>query len=222
MGTQPRVPEPPKQEAVTAGEEGADEALAPGFAPWWLLQTRRQRRLAVPVFLLAAGAALVASVVAHGAGRPGAASSAPSAVAGHPSPQEIDPNLPAECTHAISCISAEAVPAGTNEAISEFLAGARERVTYTVTQRNTDRLVYRAVNATSGDIELLVIVRAPEVVRSAATDSIDPSSGAAIRYVRRQVAHYEVQVQYTGPPGGTPPVELAVRLSQDPRLLEVG
>jgi hypothetical protein len=35
------------------------------------------------------------------------------------------------------------------------------------------------------------------------------------------VGQFEVQVQYTGPPGRTPPVELAVRLSQDPRLLEV-
>jgi hypothetical protein len=133
----------------------------------------------------------------------------------------MDPNLPARCAHEFSCISADAVPRGTSDAISASLKGAYERVTYTVTQRDTDRLVYRVVNATSRNIELLVIIRQAPLARSAATETIDPAPGAAIRYVRRQVGQYEVQVQYTGPPGRTPPVELAVRLSQDPRLLEV-
>jgi hypothetical protein len=133
----------------------------------------------------------------------------------------MDPNLPAQCAHEVACISANAIPHGTSEAIAQSLAGAYARVTYTVTQTDTNRLVYRAVNATSGNIELLVLITVPHVARSAVTETIDPSPGAAIRYVRRQVGRYEVQVQYTGPPGSTPRVELALRLSQDPRLLEV-
>jgi hypothetical protein len=221
MGTQPGVPELPESVAIVAGEDSAEEALPSGVAPWWFLQTRRQRRLIIPTLVLAVAAALATIVTTHRTDRPSIQGGAPSAVAAHPSAAGMDPNRPAECAREISCTSADAVPPGTNEAISEFLTGAHDRVTYTVTQRDTNRLVYRAVNATSGDIELLVIVRLPAVARAAATETIDPSSGAAIRYVRRQLAHYEVQVQYTGPPGGTPPLELAVRLSQDPRLLEV-
>lgn len=227
MGTRPGVPDSPEWVAVVTDEDGAEEAeeaeeaLPRGVAPWWLLQTRRQRRLAAPVLLLAMGAAVSGIVVAHPAGSRSAVTVAPSAVAARPLVLRMNPDLPAECAHEISCSSADAVPRATSDAISEFLTGAYERVTYTVTQSDTNRLVYRAVNATSGSIELLVIIGVPHVARSAATETIDPSPGAAIRYVRRQVGHYEVQVQYTGPPGGTPPVELAERLSQDPRLLEV-
>ena len=224
MGTRPGAPNPPDWVAVVAGEDGAGEAgesLPSGAAPWWLLQTRRQRRLAAPVFALAVGAAVAGIVSAHPAGSRSAVTVAPPAVAAHPLVLGTDPDLPAQCAHEISCSSADAVPRGTSDAISEFLSGAYERVTYTVIQSGTNRLVYRAVNATSGGIELLVIIRVPRVARSAATETFDPSPGAAIRYVRRQVGHYEVQVQYTGPPGRTPPVELAERLSQDPRLIEV-
>jgi hypothetical protein len=224
MGTRPGVPDPPDWVVVVAGEDGAgeaDESLPGGAAPWWLLQTRRQRRLAAPVLALAVGAAVAGIVSAHPAGGRSAVTVAPSAVAAHPLVLGMNPDLPAQCAHEISCSSADAVPRGTSDAISEFLSGGYERVTYTVTQSGTNQLVYRAVNATSGGIELLVIIRVPRVARSAVTETIDPSPGAAIRYVRRQVGHYEVQVQYTGPPGHTPPVELAERLSQDPRLFEV-
>jgi hypothetical protein len=61
----------------------------------------------------------------------------------------------------------------------------------------------------------------PVVARPSTPEINDSSPGAAIRYVRRQVGGYEVQVQYTGPPGGTPPVGLALRLLHDPRLFEV-
>jgi hypothetical protein len=221
MGTWPDVPDPPEWLASGSGEGGAEEALPNGVAPWWLLQTRRQRQLAVPVLVLAAGAAIAGIVAAHPAGSRGSPTAAPSAVTTAPSVSRLNPNLPAQCAHEISCISADAVPRGTIDAISASLNGANERVTYTVTQRDTDRLVYRVVNATSRNVELLVIIRQAPLARSAATETIDPSPGAAIRYVRRQVGQYEVQIQYTGPPGRTPPVERAVRLSQDPRLLEV-
>jgi hypothetical protein len=225
MATQPGVPDPPEWVGVDAGEDGADEALPSGVAPWWLLQTRRQRRLAMPVLVVAVGAGIAGVVATHSGGSRGALAVAPSAsasaVAGYPPVLRMNPNLLAQCAHEIACTSAEAVPHRTSDAITEFLAGAYERVAYTVTQTDTNRLIYRAVNATSGNIELLVIIRAPHVAQSPATETLDPSPGAAIRYVRRQVGHYEVQVQYTGPPGSTPPVELAVRLAQDPRLLEV-
>ncbi|MDQ2749664.1 MAG: hypothetical protein ABI775_03950 [Pseudonocardiales bacterium] len=219
MGTGPGVSDPPEWLASVPGDEDAEETLATGVAPWWLLQTRRQRQLALPVLVLAAGAA-IAIVAAHPAGPRGSPTVAPSAVA-EPSVTRLNPNLPAQCAHEISCISADAVPRGTSDAISASLIGAYERVTYTVTQRDTDQLVYRVVNATSRNTELLVIIRQTPLARSAATETIDPAPGAAIRYVRRQVGQYEVQIQYTGPPGHTPPIELAVRLSQDPRLLEV-
>ncbi|MCU1655789.1 MAG: hypothetical protein JWO57_445 [Pseudonocardiales bacterium] len=217
----PGVSDSPEWVAAVVGEEGTEEALANGVAPWWLLQTRRQRQLAVPVLVLAVGGAIAGIVAAHPAGRRAAPAVPPSVVAGSASVPRMDPNLPPQCAHEIACISADAVPHATSEAISEFLAGAYERVTYTVIQTDTNRLIYRAVNATSGNIELLVIITKPRVAPPAATETIDGSPGAAIRYVHRQVGHYQVQVQYTGPPGRTPAVELAVRLSQDPRLLEV-
>jgi hypothetical protein len=221
MGTWPSVSDPPEWLTSVPGEEDAEETLPSGVAPWWLLQTRRQRRLAVPVLVLAAGAATAGIVAAHPAGSRGSPTVAPSVVAEEPSVARLDPNLPAQCAHEISCIAADAVPRGTSDAISASLTGAYERVTYTVTQRDTHRLIYRVVNATSRHTELLVIIRKTPVARSAATETLDPSPGAAIRYVRRQVGQFEVQIQYTGPPGRTPPIELAVRLSQDPRLLEV-
>jgi hypothetical protein len=218
MGTRPGAPDPPELVAIGADEE---EALPNGGALSWLLQTPRQRRLVVAVLVLVVGAAVAGMLTSHRPRNHSAPTVAPSSVAVIPLVAELNPNLPAECAHEISCVSAEAVPRGTSAAISASLTGADERLTFTVTQRDTDRLVYRVVNATSRDVELLVIIRLRRLAQSAVTETIDPSPGAAIRYVRRQVGQYEVQVQYTGPPGRTPAVELAVRLSQDPRLLEV-
>jgi hypothetical protein len=222
----PRLPDPVEQSGLIAGAD--DEELPGRIAPRWRTLSPRQRRLAVPVFLVAAvaGAVGVAAVVAgqRPAQRSGLAlppSPSASAVDELPAVPQMNPNLPARCAQEVACTSADAVPPGTSDAIAEYLVGANERVTYTVTQTDTRRLVYRAVNATAGSIELLVIVTVPDAVQSPATETADPSPGAAIRYVRRQVGRYEVQVQYTGPPGGTPPVTRAVQLSQDPRLLEL-
>jgi hypothetical protein len=217
MGTRPGAPDPPELVAIGADE---DEALPNGGALSWLLQTPRQRRL-VAVLVLVVGAAVAGMLTTHQGANHAAPTTAPSTVTVIPLVAELNPNLPAQCAHEISCVAAQAVPRGTSAAISGSLTGADERVTFTVTQRETDRLVYRVVNATSRDVELLVIIRLRRLAQPAVTETIDPSPGAAIRYVRRQVGQYEVQVQYTGPPGRTPAVDLAVRLSQDPRLLEV-
>lgn len=215
MGRWPDAADRPGSPENVVAED--DETLPSGVAPWWLLQTRRQRRLAAPVLVLVAGLAVAAIVETGGTGHRAHPRPVPSAVAA----SLPDPNLPAQCVYAISCIAADAVPRSTSAAISASLAGAHEGMTYTVTQRGTDRLIYRVVNATAADIELLVIVKLAPLARPAATSTADPSPGAAIRYVRRQEGQYEVQIQYTGPPGRTPPVAQAVRLALDARLLEV-
>jgi hypothetical protein len=103
--------------------------------------------------------------------------------------------------------------------IAQYLPGAYERKAVTVTEISAHRLHYRAVNATAGALELLVIVSVPQSVRPDAARSIDQRPGAAIRYVRREQGRLEIQVQYTGPPGATPPVQVADRVAGDPRLL---
>jgi hypothetical protein len=211
--------------ADESGEPDAawDEELGSDDRPWWCASIPRQCAVGAVTLLTVAG---VVAAAWAGAGHPQAHE------AGHvaPTPAPVTHgstgvSLAAQieaimhCPPSVACSAADGVPAATTAAIAEYLSGAYERQTVTVTQVDPRRLYYRAVNATAGAVELLVIVSTSADARPQATDSVDPVPGAAIRYVRRQIGRYEVQIQYTGPPGATPPVELAVRLAVDPRLL---
>jgi hypothetical protein len=211
--------------ADESGEPDAawDEELGSDDRPWWCASTRRQCAVGAVALLTVAG--IVAAAWA-GAAHPRAhearhVAPTPAPVTHGPTGISLASQIEAimHCPPTMACSAAEAVPPATTAAIAEYLFGADERQTVTVTQLDTRRLYYRAVNATAGPVELLVIVSTSGTARPRATDSVNPVPGAAIRYVRRQIGRYEVQVQYTGPPGATPPVELAVRLASDPRLL---
>jgi hypothetical protein len=210
--------------AEMSGEPDAagDEELGSSERPWWCASTRRQCAIGAVALLALAGLIGTWTGAAHP--RPRAAdlrapTPAPATSASTRITMASQLDAVMHCPPSIACRAAEGVPSATTAAIVEYLAGADERRTVTVTQVDARLLYYRAVNATAGAVELLVIVSTPASARPQATDSENPVPGAAIRYVRRQIGRYEVQVQYTGPPGATPPVELAVRLASDPRLL---
>ena len=133
-------------------------------------------------------------------------------------PLNLD-DIALHCPSTIRCSARETVPDATIAAVQQYLPDAFERRTLSIDRVDPNGLYYRAVNATSGLVELLIIVSVPESERGAQTVALDPHPGAAIRYARVDVGPYEVQVQYTGPPGGTPALDLAQRLAADPRLL---
>jgi hypothetical protein len=131
------------------------------------------------------------------------------------------------CPVGLHCRPEETVPAATDAAVTQYLPGAVTRRRLTIFASDAARqqptgLYYRAVNATSGLVEVLVVVTLRDAPRPPGTLVADPHPGAWIRYVRRQVGRFEVQVQFTGPPGHTPPVARAVGLARDPRLLASG
>lgn len=187
---------------------------------WWRSLTPRQLIASLAV----AGTAVALIVGGHfGGGTPKAAptpqvTSTDDDKYVHFRPLSLN-DIALHCPPTILCTSEESVPDNTIAAVHEFLPDSFERRTLTINRVNPNGLYYRAVNATSGLVELLVIVSRPDRLRGMQTVALDPHPGAAIRYARRDVDGYEVQVQYTGPPGGTPALELAERLAADPRLL---
>jgi len=187
---------------------------------WWRSLPTRQ----VVVFVSVAAVAVALIVGGHfGGGTPKSAPTPQTTSTDddkyvHFRPLSLN-DIALHCPPTILCTSQESVPDNTIAAVHEFLPDSFERRTLTIDRVNPDGLYYRAVNATSGLVELLVIVSKPDKPRGAQTVALDPHPGAAIRYARRDLDGYEVQVQYTGPPGGTPALELAERLAADPRLL---
>ena len=196
-----------------------EEELGEGRA-WWRSVTRRQ----VVGLLIAVGLVVAIIAAGHTGSRTPSAAPTPTGTAAtdqsfvHFRPLSLN-DIALHCPPTIACTSQEDVPDQTLAAVHEFLPGAFERRTLTIDRIAPNRLYYRAVNATSGLVELLVIISTPDRPRGADAVTLDPHPGAAIRYARRDVGRYEVQVQYTGPPGGTPAVDLAQRLANDPRLL---
>ena len=185
---------------------------------WWRSLTRGQLFWSAVVL-----AVVVALVVAGHFGSPAPKTAPVPQVTGTQAnitfrPLSLD-DIALHCPTTIRCTARETVPDATLAAVQQYLPGAFERRTLSIDRVDPDGLYYRAVNAASGLVELLIIVTVPDAERGAQAVALDPHPGAAIRYARADVGRYEVQVQYTGPPGGTPAVDLAQRLAADPRLL---
>lgn len=196
-----------------------EEELAEGRS-WWRVLTTRQ----LLAFMVVVATAVALIVGGHFGARQQKAAPTP-AVTDQPDPDHVHfrplslNDIALHCPPTIACTSQETVPDGTLAAVHQYLPGSFERRTLTIDRLAPNRLYYRAVNATSGLVELLVLVSSPDTLRGADNVTVDPHPGAAIRYARRDVGRYEIQVQYTGPPGATPAVELAQQLAADPRLL---
>lgn len=200
-------------------DPSGEEELVEGRS-WWRSFSRRQ----VVGALIAVGLVVAVIAAGHtGSGQPAAAPTPTGTTSSDQSFVHFRPlslnDIALHCPPTIACTSQENVPDQTLAAVHEFLPGAFERRTLTIDRIAPNRLYYRAVNATSGLVELLVIVSTPDKPRGTDGVMLDPHPGAAIRYARVDVGRYEIQVQYTGPPGGTPALELAQRLAADPRLL---
>ncbi|HJQ42725.1 MAG TPA: hypothetical protein VJ831_06555 [Jatrophihabitantaceae bacterium] len=188
--------------------------------PWWSSADGRRGIVLISCFVLVAVVAAWIVVDQRGPRNANDAQPNPSAPVTAPfKPLNIDIDSFLHCPETLACRSIEAVPSATSAAISQYLPGGYERRTVTVTEVADHKLHFRAVNAISGAVELLVIVSVPAVERPASVRSADPKPGASIRYARRTEGRYEIQVQFTGPPGATPPVRLATDLAADPRLL---
>lgn len=209
-----KTPESLEYDGVPGDDELGDERS------WWRTLSTRQ----LASLLLVAAAAIALIVGGHfGGGTPNAAPTPqPTQTEDesyiHFRPLSLD-EIALHCPPTILCDSKESVPDDTVAAVREYLPGSFERRTLTIDRVNPDGLYYRAVNATSGLVELLVIISTPDRTRGTQALALDPRPGAAIRYARRDLGGHEVEVQYTGPPGGTPPLDLAERLAADPRLL---
>ena len=195
-----------------------DEELTFGDAPWWRSTGRRQALAGGAVTLLLVGAVVAITTAGQTPSSQAPAPSPTGTGVTRFSPIDID-EAALRCPPRLPCEADDLVPPVTDAAVAQYLPGALDRRVVTVTLTDPNRLYYRAVNAIAGPVEVLVLVSIPAAEQSAQTVVIDPRPGASIRYVRRQVGRYEVQVQYTGPPGGTPPVDQAISLALDPRLL---
>lgn len=197
---------------------GWGEQLDPG--PWWRAKDgRRGIGIATIVVLTLVVAAFV--VAGHGSS-PDASGPTPGPVVQTEitqPPLNLDFELLRRCPAGLKCLLTSTVPPGTTAAVASYLPGSYERRAETLTDVIDHRLQFRAVNAVLGAVELLVIVSIPDAARPDAAITADPHPGASIRYARRQVGGFEVQVQFTGPPGTTPPVQRARDLAGDPRLL---
>jgi hypothetical protein len=196
-----------------------DDELGGERSLWRALSTRQ-----LVTFLAVAAVAVALVVGGHfGAGSPKAAptpqpTNTDDGTYGHFRPLSLD-EIALHCPPTILCTLRDSVPDNTIAAVHEYLPGSFDRRILTIDRINPNGLYYRAMNATAGLVELLVIISTPDRSRGAQAVALDPHPGAAIRYARRVVGSYEVQVQYTGPPGSTPPLDLAERLAADPRLL---
>ena len=199
--------------------DGAPEdEIVGGDRSWWRSLTNRQVFWCAVVVVVA-----VALVVAGHFGSPAPKAAPVPQVTNTQTntffrPLNLD-DIALHCPAAIRCAARETVPDSTIAAVQQYLPDSFERRTLSIDRLDPDGLYYRAVNATSGLVELLIIVSVPDAKRGTQSVTLDPHPGAAIRYARIDVGRYEVQVQYTGPPGGTPAVDLAQRLAADPRLL---
>ena len=191
------------------------EELLEVRGPWWTAPGKTAGAIAIVLCtVLAAGLVIVLLQRDHPrsvAKRP--AAGAPAAAIGDAAIEQI----PARCPAGQSCRVTSSVPAEVSAAVAQGLPGGLERAHYSVLQSTPRELVYRSVNATVGLVELLVIVsKAPPSQRAEATRY---PPGATIAYVRDFHDGFEVQVQFTGPPGYTPPMNTARALAADPRLL---
>lgn len=209
-----RTPDPLEYDAASGGEILGDERS------WWRSLSGRQ------VFWCGVVAVVVIALVVGGQFGSGTPKAMPTpqvtSTDGNDAtffrPLNLD-DIALHCPPTIRCAARETVPDATIAAVRQYLPDAFERRTLTIDRVDPNSLYYRAVNATSGLVELLIIVSVPGSERGPQTVALDPHPGAAIRYARLDVGRYEVEVQYTGPPGGTPALDLAHRLAADPRLL---
>ena len=215
---------PPADDSELGPSSEVPEVLS--LAPRWSLSRRAGVFLAVGG-AVAAAVAIVGSNGSSSDRRTEVAPPSSTAVSDQPLAGVSLDDAAVHCPIGLRCRPEETVPAATDAAVAQYLPGAVTRRRLTIftadaAARDPDGLFYRAVNATSGLVEVLVIVTRPASPRPPGTLVADPHPGAWIRYVRRQIGPFEVQVQFTGPPGRTPPVTVAVRLAGDPRLLVPG
>ena len=197
---------------------GWEEQLDP--TPWWRANDGR-RGIGIVSCLVLLGVVAVFVIASQG--------SSPQSTGPTPGPVmqtelvepplNLDFELLRRCPPGEQCRLTTSVPRGTSAAIAQYLPGGYERQAETLTGTTDHRLRFRAVNVVLGAVELLVIVSVPDSIEPDAVSAADPHPGAAIRYVRRHSGPFQIQVQFTGPPGGTPPVDRARELAGDPRLL---
>jgi hypothetical protein len=216
-------------ETPGAVEELGDEPRLP-----WLGTPRRRRVVAVlgvTILLALVGARLTAAYrSSHRAGSEPVRTPQPSTATIGSSPVGVTPGQPnfgkddpAFCPLAITCRTVRSVPAGVLRAIRRVVPDAEAMRGYTVLQVAPPRVHFRQVNASGNSVTVVILVSRTAAVEVHPTDETDDTGVESIGYVRAAVpGGYEVQVQFTGLPGWTPPMAQIRALAADPRLPAVG
>jgi hypothetical protein len=211
------------------GDPAGDEELADLSHPHWL-DTPRRRRVAA-----ALAAALLATLVGvrlAASDRPtqrAAGQAGPTAVATAigSNPVNVTPGFrrrdPSHCPEIVSCRTVTTMPPGVLAAIRRYAPRAVSGNAFTVLQVDPDGVYFRQVNARAGQADILVRVAHTSRQDAQSSQGIEKAPDETIGYARAVTADgFDVQVQFTGPPGYAPPLTAIRALAADRRLRAVG
>ena len=140
-----------------------------------------------------------------------------------PGPPDLGKDELAFCPLAITCRAVRALPAGVLQAVRRYLPDAGSMSGYTVLQVAPSRVHYRQVNVAGEGVSVVIRVSRAPAAQADPTEQTNATGAASTGYVRVAISGgYEVQVQFIGRPGSTPPMAQIRALAADPRLLAVG